>query len=489
MQLPTITRCCDAAAFVIDRLRHHLSALTIAVSIATTGDVLAQGTALTAATTTTAKPSLHGAQAPAAAPTFHRDIAPLLQRHCEKCHRDEGAGPFALVDYAEVAGVAAMVGEVVAQRRMPPWHADRTVGRFANDPSLPEAALATIAAWIAAGAPEGDRRTAPPPRTWPSSWSLATPPDLVLTTPNFTVPAEGTLPYQYVRLATGLSEHRFVRAAEVRSVHPEVVHHSLVFQSEGRGAREARPAAKEAAIERPWRPGFNQLELMQGAKPHEIPQWNARFMEMIRRDLRYGEAGGLNGYFLSGLAGGGAVEFEPDEGKFLAAGSDLIVQLHYQPIGKVTESSTSIALWFADGPRARALDTRGVATVVFAIPPGAGDHAIHAEYRLPVAATLRSLQPHLHLRGRSFTYLARYPDGREETLLHVPAYDFNWQHEYVLAERKKLPEGTVLRVTAHFDNSAANPANPDPSQTVYFGLQTHEEMLIGYFEVTWHPGE
>lgn len=421
----------------------------------------------------------------AAPPTFHHDIAPLLQRHCEKCHRDGGAGPFALVDYADVAGMAAMVGEVVARRQMPPWHADRSIGQFANDPSLPEAALATVAAWVAAGAPEGDRRDAPPPRAWASGWSLAEPPDLVLTTPSFTVPAEGTLPYQYVRLATGLAEDRFVRAAEVKSVHPEVVHHSLIFQSEGKGAR----AARTAAIERPWRPGFNQLELMQGAKPHEIAQWNARFMQMIRRDLRYGESGGLNGYFLSGLAGGGAVEFEPDEGKFLAAGSDLIVQLHYQPIGKATESSTSIALWFAEGARPRALDTRGVATVVFAIPPGASDHAVSAEYRLPVAATLRSLQPHLHLRGRSFTYVARYPDGREETLLHVPRYDFNWQHEYQLAERKELPEGTVLRVTAHFDNSAANPANPDPSQTVYFGLQTHEEMLIGYFEVTWRPGE
>jgi hypothetical protein len=410
-------------------------------------------------------------------PTFHRDIEPLLQRHCQECHREGGGAPFALVEWGDVEGLAPTIGEVVARRLMPPWHADRSIGRFANDRSLPDAALRTIAAWVEAGAPRGDPAAAPKRREWPKAWSLAEPPDLVVATPPFAVPAEGTLLYHYVRLRTGLAADRFVRAAEVRNSGAEAVHHVLAFLDSPRGANG------------PWRPGFNQLELMQGAKPKEVVEYTRRFKELIQRDLQYGEAGGLNGYFLSGLSGGGAVEYRGDEGKFLPAGAEFVLQLHYQPVGRVLESTTTLALWFADAPRPRALDTRGVATVAFVIPPGAPDHEVRAEYRLPAAATLVSLQPHMHLRGKSFTYVLVDPDGREEILLHVPSYDFDWQHEYVLAERREIAEGSVLRVIAHFDNSADNPSNPDPTQPVYFGLQTHEEMLIGYFEVIWRPEE
>lgn len=437
-------------------------------------------------------------------PTWHETIEPLFQRHCQECHRVGGSAPFALVEYVDAAGWAATIAEVVAARRMPPWHADRTIGRFANDRSLDDVTLAAIVAWANGGAPAGDPAKAPPRREWPTGWSLAEPPDLVLATPPQSIPAEGTLLYQYVRLPTHLDAPRFVRAAELRSTHPEVVHHVLVFLDEpDRRQRANEPRGSDSApaggaapadgsappLERPWRPGFNQLELMQGAKPAEVPQYLARLQELIRRDLRHGEAGGLNGYFLSGLAGGGAVTFAPDEGKFMPAGAELTFQLHYQPNGTACKSATTLALWFADGPRARALDTRAIATVAFAIPPGAANHEVAAEYRLPVAATLRSLQPHMHVRGKDFTYVVRRQDGREETLLRVPAYDFDWQHEYVLAEPLELAEGDVLRVVAHYDNSAANPANPDPTQTVWFGLQTFEEMLIGYFEVVWQPGE
>ncbi len=433
---------------------------------------------------------------PPAPATWHESIEPLFQRHCQECHRPGGSAPFALIEHADVEGLAPMIAEVVAQRRMPPWHADRTIGRFANDRSLDAATVATIVAWAKGGAPAGDPQRAPPRRSWPEPWSFAAPPDLVVTTPPQAIPAEGTLLYQYVHVETGLAAPRFVRAAELRSTRPELVHHVLVFLDEPRAGRDAaKPAAESPAatplptLARPWRPAFNQLELMQGAKPEEMPRYFERLQAMIRRDLRHGEAGGLNGYFLSGLAGGGAVTFAPDEGKFMPAGARFTFQLHYQPNGTAGESSSTLALWFADGPRARPLDTRAVATVAFAIPPGAANPEVTAECRLPVAASLRSLQPHMHLRGKDFTYIARHPDGREETLLHVPAYDFDWQHEYRLAEPMELAEGTVLRVVAHFDNSAANPANPDPSQTVWFGLQTMEEMLIGYFEVVWKPGE
>jgi len=429
--------------------------------------------------------------------TYHGSVEPLFQRHCVECHRAGGSAPFPLETHEDAAGWAAQIEEVVRTRRMPPWHADPTVGRFANDRSLDAATIDAIVAWARGGAKRGDPARATPRRSWPEGWSLPDPPDLVLSTPTVRVPAEGTMPYQYVRLPTGLVGDRWVRAAEVKSSNPQVVHHVLVFLEEPRRPRASvappadepsRPAAA-AQSTRPWRPLFNQFELLQGAKPHERARWTQRFQKLIAHDLRFGEAGGLNGYFFSGLAGGGAVVFGDDEGKFLPAGGELVFQVHHQPVGKAADSSTSIALWFAERPRAKALDTRGVSTVVFEIPPGDPAHEVRARYRLPAAATLRSLQPHMHRRGKDFLFTAKFPDGAEEMLLRVPRYDFNWQHEYLLAEPRRLPAGTVLEAVAHFDNSRDNPANPDPAQTVHFGLQTDEEMMIGYFEVVWDPSE
>lgn len=425
------------------------------------------------------------------APTYRGSIAALFARHCVECHREGGSAPFALTSYDDAASWSPQIREVVADRRMPPWHADPRFGRFANDRSLDRPTIDRICRWVDEGAREGDRSLPLPPRATLKDRSIDESPDLVLVTPAVRVPAEGTLPYEYVRVAPGLAKDRWVRAAEVRSTRPEVVHHVLVFLDEP----FLRRPAGDGDSPRPWRPVFNQLELMQGAPPNEWPKWQLRFRELIRRDLRYGEAGGLNGYFLADLAGGGAVRFAPDEGKLLPASTDVIFQIHHQPVGAPVESSTALALWFADEAPARALDTRGISTVIFEIPPHAPEHEVRAEYRLPAAASLRSLQPHMHLRGKEFTYVASYPPAeagaprREETLLHVPSWDFDWQHEYVLAEPKRLPAGTILRAIARYDNSAGNPANPDADATVYFGLQTHEEMMIGYFEVVWDPSE
>jgi hypothetical protein len=451
------------------------------------------------------------AQAPP--PTFHETVEPLLQKHCVECHRDGGSGPFPLESFGDVVGWAPQIREMVSTRRMPPWGADPSVGKFKNDRSLPAATIETLVRWIDGGRPEGDPARAPPRRTWPKEWSLAEPPDLVLTTPTFHVPAEGTLLYEYPRLATGLATSRWVRAAEIRTTNPQVVHHVLIFRGDGSRVRTgadagagksagagASASASAATIEPPWRPTFDPFQLLQGAKPNERPLYVQHLQKIIERDLRYGDSGGLNGYFLSGLSGGGAVTFAADEGKFLSAGATLVAQIHYQPNGKAADSTTSIALWFApqDAKITKPLDTRGVSTAAFKIPPGDPNFEVRARWRLPAAATLRSLQPHMHVRGKDFTFFAKLPPakdgtpgepGAEEKLLVVPHYDFNWQHEYILAEPRRLPAGTVLEAVAHFDNSKANPANPDPTQTVWFGLQTYEEMMIGYFEAVWDPDE
>jgi hypothetical protein len=169
----------------------------------------------------------------------------------------------------------------------------------------------------------------------------------------------------------------------------------------------------------------------------------------------------------------------------LPAGARLTFQIHYTPVGEEKITQTSLGLRFLDEPPEHPIDTRGIATVVFAIPPGDPHHVVEAEYRLPRDAHLLSLAPHMHLRGRAFEYVAEYPDGTSRILLSVPNYDFNWQHVYRFAEPLSLPRRTLLKCRAVYDNSRGNPFNPDPEQTIYFGLQTEEEMMIGYYEILW----
>jgi hypothetical protein len=353
-------------------------------------------------------------------PTFHETVEPLLQKHCVECHHEGGSGPFSLESFGDVVGWAPQIRKMVSTRRMPPWGADPSIGKFRNDRSLPAATIETLVRWIDGGRPEGDAAHAPPRRVFPKEWSLAEPPDLVLTTPTFHVPAEGTLLYEYPRLTTGLTTSRWVRAAEVRTTNPQVVHHVLVFRGDAARARDgtgagtgASTGASAVTIEPPWRPTFDPFQLLQGAKPNERPLYIQHLQKIIERDLRYGDSGGLNGYFLSGLSVGGAVTFAPDEGKFLSAGATLVAQIHYQPNGKASDSATSIALWFAkpDAKITKPLDTRGVSTAAFKIPPGDPDYRVDASFEVAKEVTLAGLHPHMHTRGKDFEYRIVFPGG------------------------------------------------------------------------------
>ncbi len=411
--------------------------------------------------------------------TFHEHVEPILQAHCQGCHHDGGIAPFALVEYRAALGWRQMIREVVSERRMPPWGASPDHGTFANDSSLTETQIDTIVRWVDSGAPRGDPAGAPPRRGFTSGWTIR--PDVQFTTPPFEVPAEGSLPYRYARVPTSFEDDRWIEAMQIRSTTPGIVHHVLVLLA---GVSPPKPGTT-----RPWRPPFNPFSLLEGAKEGEHREWIHRFRDLITRDLMIGGGGGLSGYLASSSSGSVPMIFPEGRAKLLPAGATLVFQIHYTPNGKPQVSETTLALRLAAEPPDEAVDTRAIATVAFRIPPGDGGHVVEATNRFIRDGLVTSLRPHLHVRGKSFRYIAEFPDGRHEVLLDVPLWDFDWQLDYVLAEPLRLPRGTVLRAIAAYDNSPDNPYNPDPTQEVYFGIQTDDEMMIGYYDVVWlEPG-
>jgi peroxiredoxin len=367
--------------------------------------------------------------------TYANQISRLLQRRCVECHRPGEPGPFPLTDYRDVADWSAMIREVVDDGRMPPWFADPRFGHFRNDARLADDEKALLFSWIDDGCPEGDPANLPPPaiaQSFPDGWRIPRPDQVVcMAEAPFDVPAEGDLSYRYYLVDPGFTEDRYIRAAEVRPGDASVVHHALVMiVPPGEGA--AAPDSAGALLD--YAPGMAPTVLPDGAA------------------LR------------------------------VRAGSKFLFQMHYTPNGTPRRDRTRLGLVFAD-PRTvrRPVEGGAVFNAAIALPAGARDYALTAEFVVPRDALLLNLSPHLHLRGKSFRFEAAYPDGRREVLLDVPRYDFNWQLRYELAEPKRLPRGTRLICTAHWDNSADNPANPDPMRDVGWGDRTDDEMLIGFF--------
>lgn len=370
-------------------------------------------------------------------PAYHRDVAPVFQRRCVECHRPGEIGPFSLLSYAKAKSSAARIKEAVTQRRMPPWHADPKYGAWENDRHLSDEEIRTISRWADAGAPEGDPKEAPPAKTWPESWVIGTP-DAVYRLPRpEKVPAEGTIPYRYITVRTGLKEDRWVQAMEVRPSARGVVHHILVF------------------VQYP----FNRL-----------------------REQPPIDGGLFNGYFAIMVPGERPTVYPEGMGKLLPAGASLIFQIHYTANGEAAEDQTAIGIIFAKEPAKEVVVTRGIINRRIRIPPGSANHREEASFEFKHDAKILSFLPHMHVRGKSFRYVAIHPDGKEEILLDIPKYDFNWQTCYRYREPKLVKAGTKIRCIAHFDNSKGNPANPDPTVEVRFGQQTWEEMLNGYMD-------
>lgn len=382
-------------------------------------------------------------------PTFYKDVLPVLQQHCQTCHRPGEPGPMPFLDYAGVKPWAGAIGKAVSSRQMPPWFADPSVGHFANDRSLSNQDIQTILAWIDAGAPAGDATDAPAPVHWIDGWAAGRP-DIVFEMPtSFNVPGSGVVPYQYVIIPTHFEQDTWVRVAEVRAGDRAHTHHIVVSMRE---------------------PGSKWLRGAPAGVPFTLDS--------------YLSGGGVPGEFLAGYGPGAMPELlAPGKAKLIKAGSDLIFQLHYTTNGQPGCDRSRIGLILSRQKPEQRVVMLAAANIRFLIPPNDPDYQVDARVMLHKSATLISLLPHMHLRGKSFEFRAVFPDGRSETLLRVPHYSYNWQLSYYLAKPLTLPAGTIIECTAHFDNSAANPLNPDPSKPVRFGPQSWDEMMIGYFEV------
>ena len=387
-------------------------------------------------------------------PTFYRHVLPTLQQHWQGCHRPGEPGPMPLLEYAGTKPFAAAMAKAVQSRKMPPWFADPAVGHFANDRSLSDADIRTITAWADAGAPEGDPKDAPKPVHWVNGWSIGKPEVTFEVPTEFNIPVSGVVPYQYVIVPTHFRQDTWVRLAEVRPGDRSHAHHIVVSVRE--------PDSK-------WLAG----------EPVGVPFAMSPHMA----------GGGIPGEFLAGYGPGAIPELlAPGQAKLIKAGSDLVFQLHYTTNGKPGCDRSRIGLVLAHEPPRQRVLMVAAANIRFLIPPGDPDYRVDAKLMLHAPATLISLLPHMHYRGKSFEFRAVFPDGRTETLLRVPNYSYNWQLSYYLAKPLTIPAGTTIECTAHFDNSAANPANPDPTKAVRFGPQNWDEMMIGYFEVATEPG-
>jgi hypothetical protein len=391
--------------------------------------------------------------------TFHRDVEPILQARCQGCHRPGEAAPMSLLTYQDARPWAKAIKQAVLRRTMPPWFADPSHGEFANDRKLSAAEIAKITQWVDSGARQGDPNQAPAPRSFVEGWTIGKPDVVLGMLKPFAVPASGTVEYTYFVAPTGFKEDKWIQNAEVRVGDRSVVHHVVVLVRA---------------------PGVRYLT---GAKPGEpyVPQKRQRAPrpDTGRGLLELDSVEIVTTY----VPGGVAYQLKPGQARLIPAGSDLIFQMHYTTNGKAAMDQTRIGFQFAKEPPTERVVNTFVSNRNLRIPAGAANHAVMARVTLQADSNLLSFFPHMHVRGKAFEYRATYPSGESEVLLSVPKYDFNWQLTYYLKQPKPLPKGTVLECIARFDNSAANPFNPDPSKEVFWGDQTWEEMLAGFVDL------
>jgi peroxiredoxin len=369
--------------------------------------------------------------------TYTKHVSRILQKNCQECHRPGQIGPMPLLSYEDALSWSGMIKEVINEKRMPPWLADPKHGKFANDRSLSESDRKALLGWIEQGCPKGDGKE-PPARSFAEGWTIGKPDAVFKMREPSTVVADAGpegLKYRYFRVDTNFKEDMWIQAAEAKPGNREVVHHIIVYAID---PAKGRKRGSEDDIGEGFLTAF---------APGDMPA-----------------------IFPAGTA------------KRVPKGAVLVFQMHYTPNGKEQTDQSSIGLIFAKEPPKYEVRTRSIAQRVLLIPPGSKNYEAKSVTTFKRDTELVSMFPHMHLRGKDFNYRVVFPDGKSETLLFVPRYDFAWQSNFILKDRLKLPAGTRIECVAHFDNSKDNPNNPNASKWVMWGDQTWEEMMIGFVD-------
>ena len=393
--------------------------------------------------------------------TFHKDVLPVLQNRCQECHRAGEAAPMPLMTYREARPWAKAIKLAVVQKKMPPWFADSAHGKWSNDRSLTQAEIDTLTAWADSGAKEGNAKDAPAPRQFAEGWTIGKPDAVIDMGADYKVPAEGTVEYTYFVVPTGFTEDKWVEQVEVRPGERSVVHHIVLMTRVPGNKRfqDAKPGVPFVPKKGDAKPGNRKPDTGVGA-----------FFQLDGGNEMVGVY----------VPGGVAYRTRPGQARLIKAGSDLIFQMHYTASGREAVDRSRVGIIFAKEPPKERVVNTFIANQNLHIPPQAPEHRVDARVTIHSDVMLQSLFPHMHLRGKSFEYVAKYPSGETQVLLRVPRYDFNWQLTYELEKPVLLPKGTEITASAWYDNSPNNKHNPDPSKDVYWGDQSWEEMLAGF---------
>ena len=424
-------------------------------------------------------------------PTFAKDVAPIIYESCVSCHRPGSIAPMSLTSYSEVRPWARAIRDKVVSGEMPPWHADPRYGTFRNERKLTTAQIETIERWVDTGATRGDDAHTPVLPTFAEGWQGGEP-DYVFVMPEYQVPAEGEIGMTNFWVPNTFKEDRFLEAVEMRPGNPSVVHHGRID-----------------VLELPHGLSVNEHGVLIG--PDSRP-----FTEERGGVLDIPDDSGNRFHLISFVPGRGYERYAPGTGKRLTAGKWLRFNIHYQAKGIADTDATRLGVWFSKVPVTHEVFTRSVGTslpteiqhtrymvggkeVILNVPIGTGEIRTtripnippHAENWKIVSVTpvtepitIFSLWPHMHLRGKDMMWIVTFPDGRDEVILSVPNYDFNWQLQYELAEPLSVPAGSKLTAIGHYDNSIRNRYNPAPDKEVYWAEQSWDEMFSPYLEYT-----
>lgn len=395
-------------------------------------------------------PVLANAGTPPAAPTFNKDILPILQTRCQPCHRPGEIGPMPLVSYDQTRPWAKAIVDAVKTGKMPPWYSDKCCGEFSPGHTLKPEEIAAIEQWVAAGALEGKKKEGPRPIQWTSDWKIDGPSVVISLPHSFEVPTNAKIDPQYVILPIDLAEDKWASAIEIHPSDRSIVHHAVLYVRN-----------KESA----WLRNVPRLTMYSPPSGSPTP-------EEPQADI------------LAVYAPGSPAAIWPEGmGKKLPAGSDLVLEIHYTAKKTPASDRTSIGINFLKERPAHRVLTLQMQNRAIVIPPGASDYHASVSGVMPRDVFLLGMFPYMHARGTAFEYAVVRPDGKQDTVLRVKPYDSSWQVSYPLKTPRFLPKGTKLVWTGYFDNSANNPRNPDPKAEVKWGEQSWEETMIGYFDV------